>query len=163
MPRPNFTRFDFRKRVAYDDDAKRRFHLYARQQLRRLADALGLPSGTFDLRNNEGGIAVSGEITLHADHLYVQACQPATGHDTGFLVRTLRRAQGLYRRPQQLRLARSPERSRRAPKSKLVSTAGRAVSEPVDSKRKGLAHRSRVPKVVTQRHDYRSQETGRNR
>ena len=84
-----FHRFDFRKRVAYDDDAKRRFHLYARQQLRRLADALGLPSGTFDLRNNEGGIAVSGEVTLHADHLYVQACQPATGHDTGFLVRTL--------------------------------------------------------------------------
>jgi hypothetical protein len=33
-------------------------------------------------------IAVSGEATLHADQLYVQACQPATGHETGILFRT---------------------------------------------------------------------------
>jgi hypothetical protein len=32
-------------------------------------------------------IAVSGEITLQADHLYVQACQPATGCDTGVMFR----------------------------------------------------------------------------
>lgn len=24
---------------------------------------------------------------MHADHLYVQACQPATGHDSGVLFR----------------------------------------------------------------------------
>jgi hypothetical protein len=41
-----------------------------------------------NLRSNQGGIAVSGEITLHADHLYVQACQPATGHDSGVMFRT---------------------------------------------------------------------------
>jgi hypothetical protein len=80
--------FDFRKRVAYDDDAKRRFHHHARRQLRLLADALGLAPGSFDLRSNHGGSAVSGEVTLHADHLYVQACQPATGHDSGLLYRT---------------------------------------------------------------------------
>jgi hypothetical protein len=40
-----------------------------------------------NLRNNNGGPAVSGEITMHADHLYVQACQPATGHDSGVLYR----------------------------------------------------------------------------
>jgi hypothetical protein len=79
--------FDFRKRVAYDDDAKRLFHQHARRQLRLLADALSLPPGSFDLRNNKGGPAVSGEITMHADHLYVQACQPATGHDSGVLYR----------------------------------------------------------------------------
>jgi hypothetical protein len=88
MSRSNSKRFDFRKRVAYDDDAKRQFHLHARRQLHRLAGALGLAPGTYDLRNNEGGIAVSGEITLHADHLYVQACQPATGSDTGVLYRS---------------------------------------------------------------------------
>jgi hypothetical protein len=82
------TAFDFRKRVAYDDDAKRLFHHNARRQLRLLADALGLAPGAYDLRNNNGGIAVSGEITMHADHLYVQACQPATGHDSGVLFRT---------------------------------------------------------------------------
>lgn len=79
--------FDFRKRVAYDDDTKCEFHLRARRQLRRLADALGLAPGSFDLRSNKGGSAVSGEVTLHADHLYVQACQPATGHDSGVLFR----------------------------------------------------------------------------
>lgn len=69
------TAFDFRKRVAYDDDAKRLFHHHARRQLRLLADALGLAPSSFDLRNNKGGIAVSGEVTMHGDHLYVQACQ----------------------------------------------------------------------------------------
>ena len=85
-----FTRFDFKKRVAYDDEAKRLFHLNARRQLRRLADALGLPPGSYDLRCDQGGIAVSGEITLHSTSLYVQACQPATGHDSGVLFRTCR-------------------------------------------------------------------------
>ena len=88
MSNSKTARFDFRRRVAYDEDAKREFHLHARRQLRRLADALGLAPGAFDLRSNQGGIAVSGEITLHADHLYVQACQPATGHDSGVMFRT---------------------------------------------------------------------------
>ncbi len=88
MSNSKTARFDFRKRVAYDDDAKRQFHYHARRQLRLLADALGLAPGAFDLRSNQGGIAVSGEVTLHSNHLYVQACQPATGHDSGVLFRT---------------------------------------------------------------------------
>jgi hypothetical protein len=80
--------FDFRKPVAYDGEAKRAFHNHARRRLKQLANALGLAPGGFDLRSNPGGIAVSGEATLHADHLYVQACQPATGDDTGILFRT---------------------------------------------------------------------------
>lgn len=80
--------YDFRKRVCYDSDAKRLFHSRARRQLRQLATALGLAPGAYDLRSNQGGIAVSGEVTLHTDHLYVQACQPATGHDSGILFRT---------------------------------------------------------------------------
>jgi hypothetical protein len=79
--------FDFRKPVAYDGEAKRAFHNHARGRLKRLANVLGLAPGSFDLRSNLGGIAVSGEATLHADHLYVQASQPATGHDTGILFR----------------------------------------------------------------------------
>jgi hypothetical protein len=82
--------FDFRKSVAYYDAVKRLFHTQARRQLKKLADALGLPPDGFDLRSNKAGIAVSGEITLHADHLYVQVCQPATGSDTGVLFRTCR-------------------------------------------------------------------------
>jgi hypothetical protein len=88
MSNSNAARFDFRKRVPYDEDAKREFHLRARRQLRCLADALGLAPGTYDLRSNQGGIAVSGETTMHGDRLYVQACQPATGHDSGVMFRT---------------------------------------------------------------------------
>ena len=80
-------KFDFRRRVSYDPEAKRLFHRHARRQLLALAAALGFAPCAFDLRSNEGGIAVSGEITLHADRLYVQASQPATGSDTGILFR----------------------------------------------------------------------------
>ena len=80
--------FDFRKSVAYDAEAKRLFHSRARFQLRRVATALRLESGTYDLRSNQGGIAVSGEITLHGDHLYVQVSQSAMGYHSGILFRT---------------------------------------------------------------------------
>jgi hypothetical protein len=80
--------FDFRKPVAYDGEAKRAFHNHARRWLKQLADALGLTPQSYVLRSNVGGIAVSGEATLHTDHLDVQACQPATGHESGILFRT---------------------------------------------------------------------------
>ena len=80
--------FDFRKPVSYDNAAKRALHSRALRQLKLLANALGLAPGAYTLSSNPGGVAVSGEATLHADHLYVQASQPATGHDTGILFRT---------------------------------------------------------------------------
>jgi hypothetical protein len=80
--------FDFKKSVAYDADRKRQFHWHAQRQLLKLAEALGFAPGEFDLRSNAGGIAVSGEITLHADWLYVQACQSAMGFDSGILFRS---------------------------------------------------------------------------
>jgi hypothetical protein len=79
--------FDFRKSVAYNGAAKVLFHNRAKRQLRQLAQALGLADEAYDLRSNKAGIAVSGEITLHADDLYVQVSQPATGSDTGVLFR----------------------------------------------------------------------------
>ncbi len=80
--------FDFAKPVAYDAKAKRAFHTQARRRLRLLGDALGLTRDGYDLRTTRAGIAVSGEITLHGDRLYVQVSQPATGHDSGILFRT---------------------------------------------------------------------------
>ena len=73
---------------AYAPEQKCGFHTAARARLRCLATALGLPRGPFDLRSNPGGIAVSGEITLHHERVYVQVSQPATGADTGILIRT---------------------------------------------------------------------------
>ena len=81
-------RFDFRRRVAYDPEAKRLFHMHAHRQLLALAAALGFPPCGFDLRSNPAGIAVSGEVTLHADRLYVQVSQSALGTDTGILFRS---------------------------------------------------------------------------
>jgi hypothetical protein len=80
--------FDFRKSVAYDETRKRVFHRLVRRQLDRVAKTLNLPVGSFDLRSNMAGIAVSGEITLHADHIYVQVSQPFGGFDSGILIRT---------------------------------------------------------------------------
>src|SRR5262245_42343824 len=71
MPKPS-SNFDFRKPVPYDGEAKRAFHNHARRRLKELADALGLAPQSYDLRSNAGGIAVSGEVTMHADHVYVQ-------------------------------------------------------------------------------------------
>lgn len=79
---------DWYTSCSYEPDRKRRFHTVARARLRRLAAQLGFPPISFDLRSNQGGIAVSGEITLHHERVYVQVCQPATRADTGILIRT---------------------------------------------------------------------------
>ncbi len=63
------------KRISYDIDLKTQFHREAKRLLRQVAKALGLETGTYDLRSNQGGIAVSGEITLHSEQLYVQISQ----------------------------------------------------------------------------------------
>lgn len=74
----------------YDPDAKHRFHTTARARLRLLASELRLPAGSYDLRSNLGGIAVSGEITLHHEAVYVQVSQSALGGGMGVLIRTCR-------------------------------------------------------------------------
>lgn len=79
---------DWYTSCSYEPDRKRRLHTVARARLRRLAAELGFPRASFDLRSNQGGIAVSGEITLHHERVYVQVCQPATRADTGILIRT---------------------------------------------------------------------------
>lgn len=80
--------FDWYRRCAYDAEQKRQFHRHARAKLKALAKELRFPPASFDIRSNQGGIAVSGEITLHHDRVYIQVCQPATGADSGVLIRT---------------------------------------------------------------------------
>ena len=82
------TPFDFRKRVAYDPEAKRLFHARAQQQLKALAAALGLADDQYDLRSNEAGPGTSGEITLHTSSLYVQVRQSCMGPEAGILFRS---------------------------------------------------------------------------
>ncbi|KAA3442046.1 hypothetical protein C7I87_32575 [Mesorhizobium sp. SARCC-RB16n] len=57
--------FDWNRSCSYDEQQKRRFHTTGRSKLKKLAAELALPPGSYDLRSNKAGIAVSGEITLH--------------------------------------------------------------------------------------------------
>jgi len=88
--------------AAYNEVNKRNFHRAAKTLLQRLALRLDM-SGSSDakagygerspIRSNKGGIAVSGEITLHYDRVYIQVCQPCTNrtpYPTGIMFRTCR-------------------------------------------------------------------------
>ena len=50
---------------------KERFHRVAKSVMKKVARDIGLEKGQYDLRSNKGGPAVLGEVTLHADGLYV--------------------------------------------------------------------------------------------
>jgi hypothetical protein len=58
-----------------------------RRVLRQLARELGMPDGSYDLRINAGGPAVSGEATLHGEWLYINLGQSGMGPDWGFMWR----------------------------------------------------------------------------
>jgi hypothetical protein len=74
--------------VSYDAEAKREFLRSGRQMAIRLASALGLNEDQYVVRVNEGGPAVSGEVTLHTDTHYVQFGQFSGSANKAFLVRT---------------------------------------------------------------------------
>jgi hypothetical protein len=81
--------FNFGESIAYAPHCyKVKWHNAASKQLNALARALGLEPGTYDVRRNYGGIAVSGEATLHGEHVYIQASQPFAGSAaTGIMFR----------------------------------------------------------------------------
>ena len=75
---------------AYSEENAHRkasMHAIGKRQLRRLSAALGLASTDRDIRSNMGGIAVSGEVTLHTDTLYVQISQSCLGQGHEILFR----------------------------------------------------------------------------
>lgn len=75
------------KNVSYADPiVKTQFHNTARKFLKELAAQLP-EYGEFDVRSNKGGIAVSGEVTLHMDRLYVQVAQSVMGLDRAVMFR----------------------------------------------------------------------------
>lgn len=73
---------------AYNPTHKGSWHHEARTRMRRLAKELGLQAGTYDIRSNQGGIAVSGEVTLHGEGVYVQVSQSTGGPSMGILYRS---------------------------------------------------------------------------
>lgn len=81
-------RYDWNRNCTASAEDKRRFHAVARKRLRTLARELGFRDDSFDLRSNKGGPAVSGEVTLHHEDVYVQASQSVMGSEKGLLIRT---------------------------------------------------------------------------
>lgn len=73
--------------VSYDDAAKRVFHAEGRAAMRRLAEALALDPKAYEVRSNRGGAAVSGEITLHADEVWVRLSLVGFGQDNEVVFR----------------------------------------------------------------------------
>lgn len=75
----------------YSDAAARRkaaMHKDGKTFLKKLATALGLSSSEFTLSSNKAGIAVAGEVTLHADTLYVQMCDSSYNSSLRLLYRS---------------------------------------------------------------------------
>jgi hypothetical protein len=81
---------EWRTNLSYcDPNVKAGWHKRALQAMHNLAKALGYSKGNYDVRSNKGGIAVSGEVTLHTDDIYVQVSQPYNADwDRAILVRT---------------------------------------------------------------------------
>jgi hypothetical protein len=76
----------FTKSVSYTVNEKTVFHRDGMKLLKTLAIELGIEA---DFRSNKGGVAVSGEITLHGDQIYIQLFQPSFAPDSfQFLVRS---------------------------------------------------------------------------
>lgn len=71
-------------------EAKAYFHSAGKKFLREVAKELDLPKGTFEVRSNMGGIAVSGEVTLHSDTLYVQLSESCMRPGVDILFRSCR-------------------------------------------------------------------------
>jgi hypothetical protein len=61
--------------LSYNETGKSEFHKMGKKVLLEVADRLRLSRGEFQVRSNLGGIAVSGEVTLHADWVYIQLSQ----------------------------------------------------------------------------------------
>jgi hypothetical protein len=57
----------------YDNQAKMSHANLLHKQLALVAKAMGLKAKQYDLRFNEGGVTVWGEVTLHTDTHYIQA------------------------------------------------------------------------------------------
>lgn len=66
----------FEHRAWLNPDGKRCFHSEAAKALRTLAKSLSLARDDYDIRSNKAGPAVSGEITLHSDRIYIQIAEP---------------------------------------------------------------------------------------
>lgn len=65
--------------LSYNEENKKQFLSLGKKVAQAIAEKLGLAKGSYDIRVNPGGIAVSGEVTLHAERIYIQLGQSSLG------------------------------------------------------------------------------------
>lgn len=66
-------------KLSYNEVNKAMFHSLGMRVMRAIAKKLNLAPGTFDVRWNEAGIACSGEVMLHAEHLFIEFSEYCLG------------------------------------------------------------------------------------
>lgn len=59
------------QQAGYNEEGKLQFKTLAMKALRRIAKELNLIKDTYEIRFNKGGIAVSGDATLHHEQFYL--------------------------------------------------------------------------------------------
>lgn len=74
--------------LSYNENAKERFHRAGKKALKKIAELMDLQKGDYDIRSNKGGIAVSGEVTLHSDTFYLQVSESFMGRGKEILYRS---------------------------------------------------------------------------
>jgi hypothetical protein len=82
---------------AYDKKGKALFHKLAKAALTEVGLDLGHNKST--VRSNLGGVAVSGEITLHTDRIYIQISRGVLGKSKGIMFRSVKCATDHYGGP----------------------------------------------------------------
>lgn len=61
--------------LSYNETGKKEFHNEGKRVLKLLAEKMGLSNNDYNLQSALGGIAVSGDVILHTDDLYVNISQ----------------------------------------------------------------------------------------
>jgi hypothetical protein len=80
--------YDWTKSCTGTREDKDLFHKVSRNRLKALAKDLGLAAGSFEIRSNMGGNAVSGEISLQHNDFRIEASSPGTRQERGLRMHT---------------------------------------------------------------------------
>jgi hypothetical protein len=75
----------------YSDEAakeKEEFLSLCRSYAKMIVKELGLTPEQYEIRTNRAGVAVSGDVHLHTDSLYVAFEQTCLGNDWGYMYRS---------------------------------------------------------------------------
>jgi hypothetical protein len=58
--------------MSYNDVNKTYFHRVGKKVMKEIANLMGFNPSDYEIRSNKGGIAVSGEVILHHNKIYIQ-------------------------------------------------------------------------------------------